>query len=201
MFGTIEWKSVNKSIDSPVQKWSHCIECVGWAWVWAEWNEVLSATDTEWWLGNEASSDPSSPQMDDRCWTDRRSLDPVVRDFLASFANEPCHNDVAWDCLQKWVRAEKRYRPGTTYTGEMEEGVKLQEVGRRHGTNCPGVLIELSKWVIKYRVSRIKIHRSNLDSRFLPCRKKVLILTIYQPLGAHPLNLLATKIVHLFPHL
>ena len=88
-----------------------------------------------------------------------------------------------------------------TYTGEMEEGVKLQEVGRRHGTNCPGVLIELSKWVIKYRVSRIKIHRSNLDSRFLPCRKKVLILTIYQPLGAHPLNLLATKIVHLFPHL
>ena len=162
---------------------------------------ISHSTDTEWWLGNEASSDPSSPQMDDRCWTDRRSLDPVVRDFLGSFANEPCHKDVAWDCLQKWVRAEKRYRPGTTYTGEMEEGVKLQEVGRRHGTNCPGVLIELSKWVIKYRVSRIKIHRSNLDSRFLPCRKKVLILTIYQPLGAHPLNLLATKIVHLFPHL
>ena len=100
----------------------------------------------------------------------------------------------------KWDRAEW-YIPGTTYTGEIEEGLKLQEVGRRHGTNCPGVLIELSKWVIKYRVSRIKIHRSNLDSRFLPCRKKVLILTIYQPLGAHPLNLLATKIIHLFPHL
>ena len=144
--------------------------------------------------------------MDDRCWTDRRSLDPVVRDFLASFANEPCHKDVAW-CMgglsakMRSCRADTVYIPGTTYTGEMEEGVKLQEVGRRHGTNCPGVLIELSKWVIKYRVSRIKIHRSNLDSRFLPCRKKVLILTIYQPLGAHPLNLLATKIVHLFPHL
>ena len=104
-------------------------------------------------------------------------------------------------CKNEIVQSRYRYTPGTTYTGEMEEGVKLQEVGRRHGTNCPGVLIELSKWVIKYRVSRIKIHRSNLDSRFLPCRKKVLILTIYQPLGAHPLNLLATKIIHLFPHL
>ena len=85
--------------------------------------------------------------------------------------------------------------------GTWKKGLSYRRWGRRHGTSCPGVLIELSKWVIKYRVSRIKIHRSNLDSRFLPCRKKVLILTIYQPLGAQPLNLLATKIVHLFPHL
>ena len=174
----------------------------GMGWVWAEWNEVLSATDTEWWLGNEASSDPSPPQMDDRCWTDRRISGPggPSATFSVVLQISPVktmsHGTV---CKNEFV--QKDTLPGTTYTGEIEEGLKLQEVGRRHGTNCPGVLIELSKWVIKYRVSRIKIHRSNLDSRFLPCRKKVLILTIYQPLGAHPLNLLATKIVHLFPHL
>ena len=138
--------------------------------------------------------------MDDRCWTDRRISGPggPSATFSAVLQMSPVtrmsHGTV---CKNEFVqKKDTDLAPHTQ--GKWK---KLQEVGRRHGTNCPGVLIELSKWVIKYRVSRIKIHRSNLDSRFLPCRKKVLILTIYQPLGAHPLNLLATKIVHLFPHL
>ena len=101
------WSNWIEIIDLPVQKWSHCTECVGWA----EYGQSGTGfyqpqTQSDGWAMKHHLTRARHKWMTD-VGQIAGSLDPVVRDFLGSFANEPCHNDVARDCLQKWDRAEQ----------------------------------------------------------------------------------------------
>ena len=129
MFGAIEWKSVNKSIDLPVQKWSHCIECVGWAEYGQSGTRFYQPqTQNDGWAMKHHLTRARHKWMTDvgqiaDLWTRWSETFSVV--LQMSPVTRMSHGTV---CKNEIVQSRYRYTPGTTYTGEMEEGVKLQKV-------------------------------------------------------------------------